>query len=50
MIWYEVFFKPRVSFDGLVRRNKVFSESSHVIERHIDVVVEVIEVQISVSF
>ena len=49
-IWYEVFFKIRVSFYGLVRRNKVFLESSHHIKTYIDVVVEVIEVQSSVSF
>ena len=37
-------------FDGLVTRNKVLSEYSHCIETHIDVVVEVIEVNNSVSF
>ena len=49
-IWEKVFFKIRVSFDGLISRKKVFSESSRRIEIHLDVVVEVIEVQISVSF
>ena len=49
-IWYKVLFKTRVSFDGLVSRKKVFSESSHRIETHIEVSVEVIEVQINVAF
>ena len=39
-----------MSVDGLVNRNKVLSESSHCIETHLDVVVEVIKVQSSVSF
>ena len=39
-----------MSFDGLASRKKVFLESSNRIETHVDVVVEVIEVQISVSF
>ena len=43
-IWDEVLFKLRVSFGELVSSKKVFSESSHHIETHIDVVVEVIEV------
>ena len=43
-IWDEVLFKLRVSFGELVISKKVFSESSHHIETHIDVVVEVIEV------
>ena len=46
----KVFFKLRVSFDGLVIRKEVFSESSHHIETHIDVVKEVIEIRSSVSF
>ena len=46
----KVFFKLRVSFDGLVIRKKVFSESSHPIERHLDVVKEVLGIHISVSF
>ena len=49
-IWDEVLFKLRVSFDGLVSRKEVFSESSNRIETHLDVVVEVLEVQRSVSF
>ena len=49
-IWDEVLFKLRVSFDGLVTRKKVFSNSIHRIETHLDVVVEVIEVQRSASF
>ena len=34
----KVLFKLRVSFDGLVIRNEIFSEYSHRIETHIDVV------------
>ena len=50
MIRDEVLFKLRVSFDELVTRNEVFLESSHFIEAHIDVVVEVLEIQSSVYF
>ena len=50
VIWDKVFFKLRVSFDGLVIRKEVFSESSHHIERQIDVVKEIIEIKSSVSF
>ena len=50
MIWDEVFCKLRVYFDGLVTMKEVFSESSHRIETHLDVVVEVLEIQSSVSF
>ena len=49
-IWYKIFFKLRISFDGLVIRKEVLSESSHRIERNIDVVKEVIEIHSSVSF
>ena len=49
-IWDKVFFKLSVSCDVLVIRKKVYSESSHRIERHLDVVIEVLEVQSSVSF
>ena len=49
-IWDKLFFKLRFYFDGLVIRKEVFSESSHRIERNIDVVKEVIEIQSSVSF
>ena len=44
-IWENVFFKLRVSFDGLVIMKEVLSESSHRIEIHIDVVIEVLEIQ-----
>ena len=47
-IWDKVLFKLRVSFYGLVIRNKVLLESSHHIETRIDEVVEVLEVHISV--
>ena len=49
-IWDEVLFKLRVSFDGLVIRKEVFSESSHRIETHLDLVKEVLEIQSSVYF
>ena len=49
-IWDEVLVKLIVSFDGLVTSKEVFLESSHRIEEHIDVVIEVIEIQSSVSF
>ena len=49
-IWDKLFFKLRVSFDGLVIRKEVFSVSSHRIEKHLDVVKEVIEIHSSVSF
>ena len=44
-IWDKLLFKLRVSFYGLL-----FLESSHRIETHLDVVVEVIEVQSSFAF
>ena len=50
MIWEKVFFKLIVSFDALVFRKDVFSESSHCIDTYIDVVKEVLEIQSSVSF
>ena len=50
MIWDELFCKLRVSFDGLVTRKEVLAEFSHHIETHLDVIVEVIEIQSSVSF
>ena len=43
-------FKLIVSFDALVFKKDVFSESSHCIETYIDVVKEVLEIQSSVSF
>ena len=49
-IWDKVFFKLRVSFDGLVIRKEVFSESSNCIETHIEVVKEVLEIQSSLYF
>ena len=49
-IWDKLFFKLRVSFYGLVSRKKVFSESSRRIETHLNVVLEVLEVQSSVAF
>ena len=49
-IWYELFYKLRVSIDGLVTRNKVFLDSSHHIETHLDVVLEVLVVQSSFYF
>ena len=50
MIWYKVFFKTRVYFYGLVIRKKVFSEYINFIEKHIDVVLEVPDIQSSVAF
>ena len=49
-IWDKAFFKLSVSFDGQVIRKKVYLESSNLIERHIDVVIEVLEIQSSVTF
>ena len=49
-IWDKVSFKLRVSFNGLVTREEVLSESSHRIEAHLDVVVEFPEIQSSISF
>ena len=49
-IWDEVLCKLRVSFDALVSKKDVFSESSHCIETHIDVVVEVFGFHRSVVF
>ena len=49
-IWDEVFYKLRVSSYGMVIRKEVFSESSHRIETHLYVIVEVLEIYISVSF
>ena len=50
MIWDEVFFELIVPFDRLVSMKKILWGSSHHIETHIDMFVEVIEVHISVSF
>ena len=35
----QIIIQPKVSFDGMVVRKKVFLESSHQIETHLDVVV-----------
>ena len=50
MIWDKAFFKIRVSCDGQLIRNKAYLESSHCIERHLDVVIEFLEIQSSISF
>ena len=49
-IWDKLFLKIGVYFGGLVRRKKVLLESSHHIDTHIDVIVEVLEVEGSVAF
>ena len=49
-IWDKLFFKIRVSFDVPVIRKEVFSDSSHRIGTHLDVVKEILEIHISVSF
>ena len=49
-IWDELFCKLIVSVDVLVTRKNIFSESSNRIETHLGVVVEVLKLQISVSF
>ena len=49
IIWDEVFLKLIVSVDGMVIRKKVLLGSIHHIETHLDVVVEVLEVNISVA-
>ena len=49
-IWDEVLFKIRVSFDGLVTRKEVLLEYSNHIEAHLDVVIEVLEINSSISF
>ena len=49
-IWDNVFFKIRVLVHGQVIRKEFFSESSHRIERHLDVVIEVLEIHSSASF
>ena len=48
-IWDKAFFKLRVLVDGKVSRKKVYLESSHLIERHLDLVIEVLDIQSSVS-
>ena len=49
MIWDEVFCKIRLSSDGLVTRKEFFSGSNYRIKTHLDVVVEVLEIQSSLS-
>ena len=49
-IWDKVLFKLKVSFDGLLISKKVLSENSHLIETHLDVVKEVLNIHSSVSF
>ena len=49
-IWDEELFKLIVSFDVLVIRKKILLIYSHRIETHLDVVVEVFEVQRSFTF
>ena len=49
-IWDKVFFKLRVSFDGLLIRKDLLSESSHCIETNLDVVKEFLDINSSVSF
>ena len=49
-IWDNVFFKIIVLLDGKEIRKEVFSEFSYRIERNIDMVIEIIEIQSSVSF
>ena len=43
-IWDNVFFKIIVLLDGKEIRNELFSESSHRIERHLDVVIETLDI------
>ena len=50
MIWDEVFIKIRVSFDGLMIRKKVLSESIKHIETHLDMFVGVLEFPICFAF
>ena len=49
-IWDKVVFKLRVSFDGLLIRKEFLPDSSHRIERNIDLVKEILEIKSSVSF
>ena len=46
----KIFFKLRVSFEGMVIRKDIFSDSIHCIVIHLDVVKEVLDIQSSVSF
>ena len=49
-IWDKVLFKIRVSFGGLVIRKEFFSNYSHRIERHLDVIKEILDIKSSVYF
>ena len=49
-IWDNVYFKISVLIGGQVIRKELFSESSHRIDIHIDVVIEILDIQSSVSF
>ena len=49
-IWDNVFFKIIFLLDGQEIRKEVFFEFSYRIERHLDVVIEILEIQSSVSF
>ena len=49
-IWDKALSKLRVYCDVQVIRKKVYLESSHRIERHLDVVIEVLEIHSSGSF
>ena len=48
--WDNVFFKIIVLLDGQEIRKEMFSEFSYHIESHLDVVIEILEIQSSVSF
>ena len=48
--WNEIFLKLGIYFDGLVIRKELLLQSSHRIEIHIDLFVEIIEVHSSVTF
>ena len=50
LIWDGVLCKLRVSVDELITRKNVLSQCSNNIGTHINVVVEVLKVQGSVSF
>ena len=49
-IWDNVLFKIIVLLDGQVIRKELFSEFSYRIERHLYVVIEIIDIQSSFSF
>ena len=48
--WDNVFFKIIVLLDVQEIRKKVYSEFSYSMERHLDVVIEILEIQSSASF